>query len=467
MIFPLSFIVLSDTGDKIIFNDLIIKQFLIRCEYKYGSFLFGIYSHKMGIGERLEKFKLILLVLFLIVYSYAQETNDLTKEFESSIISVDIDNENKDALTNNGLQFGFSNAGDLFSNLQGGVSKGTNYINIFSFSADLNLHDYFDINETVIHASAISVNGKMPNDLVGSLQGISNIETESILKLYDIWIDYKVNKQISILTGLFDVNSEFDTKYNSMLFINPSHGIGAEFGLTGINGPSIFPNTSFGIRFNYTFGHDNYIKLGALDAIPGTEDNPYKTQFDFQFSDGFLLVSEFGYDCYSDFEIDSESSLCINYAVGAWYFTNQYEDQYSGNAVKGNFGFYSFLESRLLHFNKNSFVSAFFRIGTADPDVNQIALYYSGGFVISNLFFDEDQIGLAFASTRNSRKNYLSQLALSEEIKNSETNFELTYLVKLTDYFSLQPDLQYFINPSACSEFQNSFCVGLRTLLEF
>lgn len=45
--------------------------------------------------------------------------------------------------------------------------------------------------------------------------------------------------KLSLLFGLYDLNSEFDTQETSSIFINPSHDIGAEYAQSGKNLPSI------------------------------------------------------------------------------------------------------------------------------------------------------------------------------------------------------------------------------------
>ena len=414
------------------------------------------------------RYNVLKHILFLFIAANSiigQDAKDYEKNFINDLAEGYSNFKNN--LEAGGVIAGFNYSGDFFSNVHGGISKGSRFINQFQLSADLKLHKFFNINETIIHASLLGVNGKMPNDLVGSTQGLSNIETENIFKIYDIWIDYYFNEDVSLLYGLFDVNSEFDTKYNSMLFINPSHGIGSEFGLTGENGPSIYPNTSLGFRLNYKFDHDNYIKLGAFDAVPGTAEDPYSPHFDFGFKDGVLFISEFGYDCYSDYEGDTGSNLCINYAIGAWYSTRKGQDFINPNKKSTNFGFYSFLESRILDLGNDRMLSAFMRSGLANPDINQIDLYFSGGFVLSNLFAENDQLGIAFASSKNSRKFIKSQSILNENPEDIETNIELSYLLTLSDHFSLQPDIQYFINPAHNSTLSNSICIGIRTSFNF
>ena len=63
-----------------------------------------------------------------------------------------------------------------------------------------------------------------------------------------------LDHRVSLLVGLYDLNSEFDANGTAGFFINSSFGIGAELGASGLNGPSIFPVTSLGTRLRWCPG---------------------------------------------------------------------------------------------------------------------------------------------------------------------------------------------------------------------
>jgi porin len=67
------------------------------------------------------------------------------------------------------------------------------------------------------------------------------------------------------------LNSEFDAIESAKLFVNPSHGIGADFAQTGLNGPSIFPFAGLAVRLRAERGPFS-VQVAALDAVPGDPD---------------------------------------------------------------------------------------------------------------------------------------------------------------------------------------------------
>ncbi|MCX5747140.1 MAG: carbohydrate porin [Proteobacteria bacterium] len=88
--------------------------------------------------------------------------------------------------------------------------------------------------------------GTPDQDLVGSAQGVDNIEVgDENSPLYEAWLQQEIlDGKVSVRAGLYDLNSEFYATSASGLFLHPSYGIGADLSQTGPKGPSIFPLTS-------------------------------------------------------------------------------------------------------------------------------------------------------------------------------------------------------------------------------
>jgi len=182
--------------------------------------------------------------------------------------------------------------------------------------------------------------GGSPCELVGASQGISNIETTPTWKLYQLLLEKKFfDEKFSVAIGLYDLNSEFDTRETSGIFINPSHGIGDEFAKSGLNGPSIFPTTSLAVRLKFQAVNGNYFQSVILDGVPGNLDNPYGTHINLNKNDGFLVATEYGI-----VELDEEVQKS-KIAIGSWIYTSQSEvnDIYSFGTqtrLENNYGFY-------------------------------------------------------------------------------------------------------------------------------
>ncbi len=350
--------------------------------------------------------------------------------------------------------------GEFFSNTAGGIERKSTFINYFRLVLNLYSDQLTGWKGTRLKAFILGVDGHDINKYVGTTQGISNIAAPNTLKLYELWIEQNLfNNKLSVLFGTFDLNSEFDSRMTSAIFINPSHGIGADFSHTGVNGPSIYPNTSYALRIKYKPFSPLEIKAAAFSAVPGRFFNK---------KDGLLITTEFDFKKLSGYDINN----FFNYDLGAWYYTGKFKKLESacipGPSIykQGNYGIYFSVEKSLLNFpgNPDRGLAAFLRYGITDKQVDQISNYFGAGIVCTGLFpgRENDEIGLALAMAQNNN-NYITEESCNNVyVRKYEQIIELTYLYKLSGYLNIQPDIQFVINPTYCKKNNYALVAGVR-----
>lgn len=379
----------------------------------------------------------------------------------------------KKTLSDKGIYLGINFKEHYFSNLQGGASHGDAGINNLHVTASFDLEQIAGLGQTSIFADVLSVNGSAPCDKAGAVQGISNMSALSQTRLYQLWIEKKLfDGNLSILAGLFDLNSEFDVRATSSVFINPSHGIGPDFSKSGLNGPSIFPSTSVALRLKIKPSQNTYILAGVFDGLCRNYDDYYLTKALDLKNDGVLLACETGL-----FENGEEFTRGYGkYSIGGWYYTRSFDDltnvDLSGAPVQryDNFGLYLSVEKFVISplVSQTRGLAAFARIGFSQKNINPVQLYYSFGINVPGLFTNSsnDLFGLAVANANMSSK-YLATLSGSGlNLRSNETIIEMTYSYKVLDWLKIQPDLQYVINPLLTSE-DESLMTGVSFELNF
>lgn len=101
------------------------------------------------------------------------------------------------------------------------------------------------------------------------------------------------------------------------------------------------------------------------------------------------------------------------------------------------------------------------RAGVAEQRVNDFHL-----FLASVLTYDlplradrEQRLGLGASWARTSSS---FRAADAGSVDDYEAVLELTWRVTVADWLTLQPDLQYVVNPSAARAVKNSLVIGLR-----
>ncbi len=355
--------------------------------------------------------------------------------------------------------------GETWSLVEGGQRRGERYLDDLDVQLTVDLEQAIGWQGAKAFVYGLYNNGtSFSGDLVGDLQGVSNIETGiEALRLEEAWLDQTfADGHGSIRFGLYNLNSEFDASLVRSPFINPSHGIGPDFGQAGLNGPSIFPATSLAARFAWSFDGGAYARVAVLDGVPDDPNHPKRTTIDLRGPDGALIAAEVG--------LANESGRVLS--LGVWGFTAAFDDLTDtkplGDPIKrhDNRGVYIAAEGPLWSREDHDpfDVSGFARAGLAAADVNPIASYFGFGLVVTGPFDARptDKLGVAVAIADAGDKFQKLIEASSGVPSSREINLEVTYQAPVIDGFVLQPDVQWINHPGADAAIRDALVVGIR-----
>jgi porin len=374
-----------------------------------------------------------------------------------------------------GIAFQAAYLSDFSANLYGGVQNKAVYLDNIDLTLTADLQPLLGIQNTTFFLYVLGNHGRSPMANAGDIQGTSNIEAPSVWKIYELWMQHVfLQGKLSLLLGLYDLNSEFDVMHTAGLFLNSSHGIGPDFAQTGLGGPSIFPCTSLAARIRaQPVGHF-YGQIAVAQDRPPRCDNDLLEGFSFSKTEGLLLTAEFAY-------LHDEPTLSEAYdakiAVGLYQYTTMFPDllaagEHDNPARKKSIpGFYVLAEKVIYREQSDPAqgLAAFARIGFADGRIYRLGSYTGGGLVYTGLFpgRDADQVGLAVAAAHNGDAYRQLNMRAGVRVNHSEVALELTYRAGLTKWLTVQPDFQYIINPGTVSGIDNAFLVNTRFEVSF
>lgn len=351
--------------------------------------------------------------------------------------------------------------GEVFGNARGGLRRATRYLDNLDLQATLDADAAFGWTGATFFVYGLYNNGRtFSEDVLGDAQVASNIETGvRAIRLYEAWWDQTVG-DTSLRAGLYDLNSEFDAGDLRGLFLNSSHGIGQDYSQSGINGPSIFPSTSLSLRIHHQITPTWYVRAAALDAVPNDPAHPARTTIK-PGDDGALLAAEAGYH-------DGATQLYVGY----WRYTESFDElsrtDDNGEPRQNRENHGAYLMAAYPVFTEDGGetegLSAFARFGVANSRINQFDHQISAGVAYTGLLpgRDEDVLGLAFSSSHNGNTFRNLQSSLGEPVNRRETNIELTYRGKITDWLTLQPNIQYIVNPGTDRSLKDALAIGVR-----
>lgn len=304
-----------------------------------------------------------------------------------------------------------------------------------------------------VHAQIFNFAGSSLSSRVHDIQTVDAIEAVPMTRLFEAWIEKRFGPEddnVAVRAGLLDVNADFDSITTANWLVNSSHGIGADFARSGINGPSIYPVSSLGIRVSWTPNKRWTGRLAILDGVPGIPDRPRLFVGEkLAARDGNLAIAQ----------IDYRWSDASRVAVGFWNYSSA-RPGLDANGYHHDQGFYAEAESAL---PGSKHWSGWIRCGGATGSVQAVDGYVGGGFVAKGLLRgrSEDRLGIALA-----RASISPDARRVNQLSRAETTFEISYQAKLNDILAVQPDAQYVLHPAGDQpDAPDALVIGVRLVL--
>lgn len=340
----------------------------------------------------------------------------------------------------------------------GGIDRGVRYLDNLDLQVALDADRLLGWHGARLFLYGIYNNGRpLSPALVGDLQGVSNIETGvRAARLFEAWVEQDVGRRASIRIGLYNLNAEFDTTQSGGLFLLSSHGIGPDYAQSGRRGASIFPVTSLALRGEIALGDNVLLRVAVLDGVPGDEAHPARTAIKLSQRDGALIATEADY-------LKGGTKA----AIGGWAYTAAADTPAPGASRRrhGDRGIYAYAEHRLTGDRSDDpeGFAGWFRIGIADTG-NAIRRYLGGGIVHTGALpgRGRDQAGVSFAMADLGNRFRRSEAEARRSPARHELIIEAAYQAVLTPWLSVQPDVQYVIDPGGSRIVSDAVVLGLR-----
>lgn len=349
--------------------------------------------------------------------------------------------------------------GEVFSNLRGGI----NTEEAHEYRGNLDLTVTLDSEAVGLWSGGTFFfyvqNGHgdgISEEHVGDVQMLSNIDADDFTQLSEYWFKQRVfQDRLGIKLGKQDANVDFCALDYGADFINSSFGVIPTVPMPTFPDPALAAVAFLDPAEWMTLG------VGAYDGAPNGGTSGFDTTFDGE-GGTFGLV-----------ELALRTSLAGrgwhpgSYRFGLWHHSKDVEelgDAQAPETFSGNHGFYLAFDQLLLKEHDDpedeQGMGAFAQFGWAPEDRNELARYVGGGLIYTGAVprRDEDIVGVGVAHARFSdRVKRLDGLT-------HETAVEVFYKARLTPWLSLQPDLQFIVNPGG--DGKDALAAGLRFAID-
>ena len=353
-----------------------------------------------------------------------------------------------------GVQFEPAVTADALSNVSGGVDEGARGLADFGFGVNLDRNELDWWPNGRFRFLLVGTGGDSPSELAGDVQALDNIDAVETWRLLEAWYEHAfLDDRLGVLVGLYPHDTEFEVLDYAGLFLKSSFGTSPELSQVG---PSIFPTSSFGGRIRYDFGNGFYGMGTVYEGVPGDPDRPHGTHISFSDGDGIFALTEVGFVEAGEQE---RARPYMKAGIGGWVHTATFTD-FNGDEEDFNGGLY-FIAERAL----TEKLGVFVQFGAAMSDRNQLDAYVGGGL---NYFGplperEEDAFGVAVAHARSTDHFFDA----TPDLVRAETAVDFTYNIHITDHISLQPDVQFIVDPGMDPTVDDSLAIGARLTVKF
>jgi len=230
-----------------------------------------------------------------------------------------------------------------------------------------------------------------------------------------------------------------------------------------VPGVTAEPNATWGGRVvvqpNRTFS----ISTGAFYSDPTFNQlTANGTEFGISSSAGYFLVTEATFLVHAE---NKAPGMPGRYRLGAYYDSNQYASfSRPGVEQTGNYGLYVMGEQMVFREGGPGRAEGLTLFGAIiyapSASINTMPMFVSTGASYRGLVPTRDRDTTAFALYYGGFSRYLPGLTY-------ELVLEWTYAIALGRRLTIQPDVQYVINPGGVSSVGNAVVLGTQIAIEF
>jgi porin len=387
----------------------------------------------------------------------------------------------RNQLLNNGVAISPVWIGEVFGNPSGGARQGVISDGLFNVALDLDFDrmTHGDVDGLLIHANMLYVYGPgLSEKYVGDFSNTSNIAAYNSVRLQELWIQKSFwEKRLSLKVGNMAVDNEFFQSSSASLFVNGTFGAFTFIASNVPNAP-VYPVASPGVRIQFLPTSKFYMMAGVYGMDVNSDpavNNQHGTRFALNSDSGMLVMSEAGYLLNQS---PNDRGLQGTYRLGSFVHTANYDTfESQGAAANGtgplqsagsNFGIYGVMDQQIYEEGGQG-ISLFVRSGGAPSDKDFVDYYVDGGFNFTGFIPGRlnDVGGIAVARSHVSDSFSDSQVAQGAPPSSAETVIEATYKAQIAPWWSIQPDVQYIVNPSGVEGSRNAVVLGVRTSVAF
>ena len=338
--------------------------------------------------------------------------------------------------------------GEGADNAEGGIRQGATYMNqvLLQFHGDTDRAFGWTGGSFVVEGFYENADS-LDTGYVGAAQDPSIIDTSGVamVRLYQAYYKQDIGKT-NLLFGIYDPETEFGTTSPMDIFFNGAYAWNTALDQSGLNGPSTYPDTSLGFRIRQQLTDHWSVQAAVLDGVPDSIKHPNITAVNINANAGAFVIAE------ADYRPTKTTKILAGYwdYTGSFPSLNETGPDGMPRQLSGSNGGYFGGATRLYSQTARRGLDIFANVGFAGSSTQQIDRSLNVGLTYTGLLDARpfDRLGFAVGLAHAGNPYRQAQIASGNGVESYETNFELTYRMPINRWLTIQPDIQYWINPN-------------------
>ena len=372
----------------------------------------------------------------------------------------------RDTLTQLGVAPTLTYVTDLLGNPVGGRRRGVAYAGQFNADVSVDLEKLAGLKGLTFGVSANWASGTdLSTDDIGNFFIVAQAFAGDRVRLYTLLLDQSLfDGRLDVKVGRFAPGDDFLSWPQYTFLVNIALNPAIYATQVNVPGFTAAPIGTWGARVRAK-PVDSFSATAGIYYSDPSRDLVNTAGTDFGFGGagaGLLAIAEFAY---LRNQTEGATGLPGSYRFGGYYDSNLFPTFVDPRVKRrGNWGLYVLVDQVVYREGPpgsgqglalgGSFVVA------PDQNINTMPYFAAAGAVYRGLLPRRDKDALAFAA-------YYGAFSRDLPGQSSETVLELTYTLALTPWLTVQPDIQYVINPGGRSSVKNALVIGAQISITF
>jgi porin len=375
------------------------------------------------------------------------------------------------SLADHGITINIQDAENLMGNFAGGIKTGGTMQGRVTGTLSLDTQKAFGWPGGTLYFSTLQTHGQSLSPYyLDNLQQANSDEGPNQTVLFEAWFDRLfASTNMDLKIGQISIDGDFIVNPSTGLFLNTMASWPAVISYDTYDGGPVTPFAAPGVRLQYQEDGRSYLAGVFNDNPTGSSSADMMQDHDqsgvrFNLNTGALFLAEFQQ------AVTMPGGLAGVYKLGFWYDTAKFPDQRLGTdrlsladpasngsplQRRGNESVYAVMDQTVWQAGAARHVNVFATVMGSPGPQSLLSFSGTGGVTLIDPLpgRDNDSAGVDFGVTRVSdaaqafARDTARFSGLPVPARSFEYLVEVTYLAQMTPWLSLQPDLQYVVNP--------------------